>query len=289
MPDRIEFHFGVGDVQRSQTDSTLAERVLPGEQHDDCRRKCADEVSHIDDAPIAEQQPRADLLVRPRHHDQVVAGEQLGASRMTRIRPTQKTRPPNNRFTPYGRADPPDLTLWCKIAPERDEGARQNCEHEYGHGIHVRLPNADRFRSSGHFGRQERINREFPSGHVLKPSIAFETAVAARPVTRSDFGYCSEGASTVSASFAPGSFSTFTAHTLNSGIFASGSSAGLVRKFTAESGKWKVAKTSPAPHAFRDLRLRLDLAPPRGQPDHLAVGDAGVPGILGLISISASG
>jgi hypothetical protein len=76
---RVVAHFGHGSVQRRQTDQALGEHVLLGAHHDHDGQQRADEVAHIDDSPVAPHPEGADFAGGPCHHDQVVAGEQLGA------------------------------------------------------------------------------------------------------------------------------------------------------------------------------------------------------------------
>ena len=50
------------------------------EQDPDDEPKASNEVTAVNDEPVAQHLGRGNLAARPGHHDQVVAGEQLGAS-----------------------------------------------------------------------------------------------------------------------------------------------------------------------------------------------------------------
>src|SRR5262245_24230531 len=95
------------------------------QQHQDDEAEAADQVAAIDDDPVTQHLPRRDFAARPGHHDQVVAGEQLGA-------PQQPERQSEREYESADYANAPEAQV--RIASndgviERAEADAAACYH----------------------------------------------------------------------------------------------------------------------------------------------------------------
>src|SRR5947208_2318234 len=62
--------------QRRGPDGAAPELILPAEKYEPRSRDRSHEIAEVDDPPLAQHRPSADLAAGPSHDDQVVAGEQ---------------------------------------------------------------------------------------------------------------------------------------------------------------------------------------------------------------------
>ena len=96
---------------------TLPELVLLPDEQNPGGRQSAGEVPEVDDRPVASDLARPHPPARPCHHDEVVAGEELGAGDDDEDQAEREREPAEEAQDSERDVGTPAVTVVAKIAP----------------------------------------------------------------------------------------------------------------------------------------------------------------------------
>jgi hypothetical protein len=170
--------------QRRGPDGAAAGLVQPGAPGRERDAETTREVPRVHQSPVAEHRESADAPARPGHHDQVVAGEQLGTAHDDQDEPDAEDHPGQHACRAPGRCTGARQRHGREDGAEGDEGARQHRERHEPAAIHRDLGGADLLGAPGHLGRQERVKGHRCLSAVPPGSLARRRAGRARGRTR---------------------------------------------------------------------------------------------------------
>lgn len=131
--------------------------MRPGETNRQRGRDGADEVAREDDGPVARQGRGAHPAARPRHHDEVVAGEEFRARHDDEDEAEREGHSCEEAHHSIRQRAPAGRDGRCEDRAQGDEGAREHGEHEHVEPCHPRLRDTDRLGLAGHIRRGKSV------------------------------------------------------------------------------------------------------------------------------------
>ena len=140
----VRLNLGDGRVQYRQADAAAVHVEVMGKKDQDDKSKRTYQIAEVDDEPVAQHLSGGDFPAGPRHHDQVVARKQLGAS-------DDHERQAERKHQAAEYADRSEAQL--RVAgddgvverPEPDAAARHDRKHERREERQSRLLDPDFF------------------------------------------------------------------------------------------------------------------------------------------------
>ena len=155
--DEAEIRLRCRDRQRLHADCAAAELVLLPDEQDHGGRQRADEVPEVHDRPVARDLHRPHSPAGPRHHDQVVAGEELGAGDDDEDQAEREREPTEEAHDAERDVGAARGHRRREDRAERDEGAGEDGERERVRGGHAGLDDAHLLRLACHLERRQRV------------------------------------------------------------------------------------------------------------------------------------
>ena len=162
--------FACAVLRAAQPDRASAERVLRRENISTAVANAPTKLPANTIDPVEQERARADLAARPGHHDEVVAGEQLGSADHDQDQAQRKGQAGQKADDAIGQSggkcrgavggrngDASGAHRGGEQRPERDERAGQDAQHQQGHMVGRRLLDAGFFGTGGHGRRQDRV------------------------------------------------------------------------------------------------------------------------------------
>jgi hypothetical protein len=158
--DEAGLELGVGDRERGDAEGAVAPAMGARQGHRKRGGGRADEVAREDDEPVPQQGRGADPASGPRHHDEVVAGEELRPADHDEDEPEAEDHAREDPDRSPGSRARAGQRGGGEHAAERDERPGEDREREQVWQLEAGLADPDLLRALRHLGREQGVQTD---------------------------------------------------------------------------------------------------------------------------------